>query len=272
MGENYFFGRVANLAILRLKEGAAPWQKRCFGEDYGTLPMNPVTGRRYRAGNLLHLMLQEYSDPRWLTYRQAQNLGGQVREGEKGTPILYWIFEEKAGGELVELELPRCFLSYVFNGEQIEGMPVWEQDKEIIQVERAERILAASGAEIIFDQIMPQYRQNQDVIHLPGREKFSDEAAYYSTALHELLHWTGHISRLDRKCGPFGSLDYAREELRAGIGSRLLSTALGIRMSMDRHDGYASGWIQLLKSDPREFFRAAADAEAMADYLLAFSE
>lgn len=268
------YDRAAELAVLRLREGAAPWQRRYFGEGYGPLPMNPATGKRYHVGNFLFLLLQEHDDPRWLTYRQARDAGAEVRRGERGMPVVYWIFEEEQGGELVELERPHSLVTYVFNAEQIEGMPAFVPDAEHIpDVERAEKLLAASGARIVsHGRASPYYRQDQDVILLPGKECFPDGKAYYATALHELLHWTGHSSRLNRKCGPFGSPDYASEELRAGIGSRLLAAELGIGMSVDRHDGYARIWVELLKKDSRELYRAAAEAEEMAAYVLGLAE
>ena len=86
------YTRVAEKLIEKLKEGAAPWQKPFDAGGYGTPPMNPTTGKRYRGGNMIHLMLQDHRDPRWMTYRQAQEAGAQVKEGEKGTPIIYWKF------------------------------------------------------------------------------------------------------------------------------------------------------------------------------------
>lgn len=277
--DNYY-AHVASLTVLRLKEWAAPWQKSWKGSYFGALPMNPITGRRYRAGNLIQLMLQEHADPRWLTYQQAQRVGAQVKKGEKGTPILYWTFEGvqavpgKDGQllqEKVELERPRCTVSYVFNAEQIEDLPAFVPDGERSRsdLERAKNILEASGARIVNRaQSSSYYREDEDTLHLPDKELFSDETSYYSTALHELLHWTGHKLRLDREFGPFGSLAYAREELRAGIGSRLLSAELGIGFSVDRHSGYVRSWIEVLEADPRELFRAAYDAEQMFDYVM----
>lgn len=151
------YTRVAEKLIEKLKEGAAPWQKPFNAGGDGTPPMNSTTGKRYRGGNMIHLMLQDHRDPRWMTYRQAQEAGGQIKEGEKGTPIIYWKFEEERGvrsesGNLmkVQLERPRSFLSYVFNGEQIEGLPpfVAEKPREC-DVVRAEKLLEASGATII---------------------------------------------------------------------------------------------------------------------------
>lgn len=132
--------QVAETLIEKLEQGTAPWQKPWDSGGYGSLPMNPTTGNRYRGGNALQLMMREYGDPRWMTYRQAQQAEAQVRKGERGTPIIYWKVEEersvrgedgkpvydKDGNSLketVQLERPRSFISYVFNAEQIDGLP-----------------------------------------------------------------------------------------------------------------------------------------------------
>ena len=274
------YTRVAEKLIEKLKEGAAPWQKPFDAGGYGTPPMNPTTGKRYRGGNMIHLMLQDHRDPRWMTYRQAQEAGAQVKEGEKGTPIIYWKFEEERGvrgesGNLmkVQLERPRSFISYVFNGEQIEGLPPFLAEKpRECDVVRAEKLLEASGATIINrSQASAFYKKDQDTIYLPKKEQFPSEAMYYSTALYELGHWTGHESRLNREFGPFGSMTYAKEELRAKISGMMLSVELGIGQSAGNHAAYVQGWIKALEDDPRELFRAAADAEKILNYVKSMS-
>lgn len=285
------YTRVAEQLIEKLKEGTAPWQLPWDAGGYGSRPMNPTTGKAYRGGNMLYLMMQDHGDPRWMTYRQAQSVGAQVRKGEKGTPIIYWKFEEERtvhGGdgkpvrdadgnavkEKVRLERPRSFVSYVFNAEQIEGLePLLTPGKPQgwADVARAEKLLEASGAKIVNrKQASAFYRPGEDAIYLPLKEQFSDEVGYYSTALHELGHWTGHGTRLNRESGPFGSISYAKEELRAEIGSMMLSAELGIGVSVDSHAAYVQSWIKALQDDPREIFRAAADAEKICDFIMDF--
>lgn len=235
--------QVAETLIEKLEQGTAPWQKPWDSGGYGSLPMNPTTGNRYRGGNALQLMMQGYGDPRWVTYRQAQQAEAQVRKGERGTPIIYWKVEEvravqgedgkpvydkdgKSLKETVQLERPRSFISYVFNAEQIDGLPPLVADRERVwaDVQRAEKILEASGVKLVHRaQGHAFYRPGEDTIYLPEKKQFSSEEGYYSTALHELSHWTGHESRLNRKSGPFGSIAYAKEELRAEIGSMMIS-------------------------------------------------
>lgn len=124
---NDYYARVADKIIEKLREGTAPWMKKPWDDGgYGGLPINPVTGKNYRGGNCLFLMAQDYGDPRWMTYKQAESIGVQVRKGEKGTPVIYWKFSEEKkekdenGQEVtktIQLERPLCRLSYAFNAE-----------------------------------------------------------------------------------------------------------------------------------------------------------
>jgi putative DNA primase/helicase len=290
-----FHVQVAELLIARMKEGTAPWQKPWkAGDPFLFMPMNPTTGKRYKGINAMYLMAQGRTDQRWLTYNQAQAIGAQVRKGESGTPIQYWKFSEEqikrdeAGkpikdekGEYVKvtvmLERPRVFFATVFNAEQIDGMPPLQlvaRDQTWTPLERAEQILKASGASIHHsEQDRAFYRPSTDKIHMPEKHLFPSADNYYATALHELGHWTGHESRLDRDlANPFGSEAYAREELRAEIASMILGNELGIGHDPDQHASYVKSWIKVLEEDPMEIFRAAADAEKIHEFVLAFEQ
>ncbi len=284
---------VAEKLIEQLKAGTAPWQRPWEpGGASAYLPMNPTTGKRYKGINAIHLMAQGRSDGRWMTYKQAAAVGAQVRKGEKGTPVQYWKFSEEqnkvdesgrpvlnAKGEpvkeTVQLERPRVFFATVFNAEQIDGLPpIQKKEQTWSAVERAEHILKASGASITHapgDRAF--YRPATDSIHLPDRGQFPSADNYYATALHELGHWTGHASRLDRDLAhPFGSEGYAKEELRAEIASMILGDELGIGHDPGQHAAYVGSWIKALQDEPLEVFRAAADAEKIHDYVLAFEQ
>ncbi|EPJ2694282.1 zincin-like metallopeptidase domain-containing protein [Vibrio cholerae] len=285
---------VAENLIEQLKAGTAPWQKPWEPGSQGFMPMNPTTGKRYKGVNAIHLMAQGRGDNRWMTYKQASAAGAQVRKGEKGTPVQYWKFSEeqnklddngkpvldgqgKPVKETVMLERPRVFFATVFNGEQIDGMPPLEQ-KEKTQtwdaVERAEHILKASGANIRHgEHDRAFYRPSTDSIHLPDKEQFPTADNYYATALHELGHWTGHSSRLDRDMAhPFGSEGYAKEELKAECFSLIMGDELGIGHDPEQHAAYVGSWIKALQDDPLEIFRATSDAEKMSNYVLAFEQ
>ncbi|PTN09676.1 zincin-like metallopeptidase domain-containing protein [Nitrosomonas aestuarii] len=282
---------VAENLIAQLKQGTAPWQKPWQpGDPLLSFPNNPTTKKRYRGINALYLMSQGYQDPRWLTYKQASNMGAQVRKGEKSTLIQYWKFTDerikkdehgkpvlnndgKPVKEQFKLERPRVFYATVFNAGQIDNLPDLIIDPPHWHpIERAEAILQASGAVIQHgehDQAF--YRSKTDSIHLPHQHQFETPDRYYATALHELGHWTGHASRLNRDLvHPFGSEGYAREELRAEIASMLLGAELGIGHDPGQHVAYVGAWIKALEEDPLEIFRAAADAEKIQEYVLGF--
>ncbi len=288
-----FHEQVAENLIEQLKKGVAPWQKPWKpGDLLATLPVNPTTGKRYRGINSLNLMSRAYTDPRWLTYKQAAALNAQVRKGEKSALVQYWKFTDERikkddnenpvlnseGNpikEQVRLERPRVFYAAVFNAQQMDNLPELDiKAPDWDPLERAERILQASHAVIRHGEAdRAFYRPSTDSIHLPHKHQFPTPDRYYATALHELGHWTGHESRLSRDLShPFGSEGYGREELRAEIASMLLSGELGIGHDPGQHVAYVSSWIKALQEDPTEIFRAAADAEKIQDYVLALSQ
>lgn len=285
---------VAARIVEQLEQGTAPWQKPWQPGEL-RLPYNPTTGKEYKGMNSMWLSMQGHSDPRWMTYNQASADGGQVKKGSKGTHIVYWKFSEerKATDEQgrpildpetgkqktinVQLERPRSFMAVVFNASQIDGLPPLEARPTMPEPERharAEAIMANSGANI---QHVPgdraYYRPSTDSITLPERNQFPTADAYYATALHEVGHWTGHPSRLDRDLShPFGSEGYAREELRAEIASLMLGERLDLGHDPGQHAAYVGSWIKALKEDPKEIFRAAADAERIAGYVMGFEQ
>ena len=287
---------VADRLIELLKQGTAPWQKPWEpGQPAAVFPMNPTTGQRYKGINAIFLMAQGHDDLRWMTYRQAEAVGAQVRKGERGTPIQYWKFDDEAPKvdaqgqpvrnaqgvqetERVRLERPRVFHATVFNATQIDGLPPMQRPNPAEQrwsaVERAETILAASGAAIRHDSgNRAFYRMASDSIHLPLPSQFPSADRYYATALHELGHWTGHALRLGRDLShPFGSEAYAKEELRAEIASMILGDTLGIGHDPGQHAAYVKSWITVLENDPLEIVRAASDAEKIQRFVLAFEQ
>lgn len=283
---------VADEFIKMLKDGTSPYQKPWSppsglfndGESY-----NAVTKMRYQGINQFHLQLKEsfkgYEDNRWLTYKQAQGLGAQVRKGEKGTQLERWIFREtrvkndKEGNPVlgedgkpekieVLLESPKVVRFTVFNAEQCDNVPepekLDEKAQEWTPVERAETILTNSKADIIHrPQNSAYYSPKKDRIVLPSKNQFDDERRYYATALHELGHWTGHESRIDRGVGknPYGSEGYAREELRAEIASYMVGKHIGVGHDPEQHGAYVNSWIEVLEKNPRELLLACRDAE-----------
>lgn len=288
---NEYVQEVAGRIIEQLKQGTAAWQKPWKPGEL-QLPYNAATGKEYRGMNTLWLHMQGYGDPRWMTYKQAEAAGAQVRKGSKGTRVIYWKFydelpmkdgegkpvldgEGKPMMTRVELERPRSFSAVVFNAEQVDGLPTLEVRAEGPEPERharAEAILANSGAKISHvEGNSAYYMPGNDSITLPMRQQFTSSDAFYATALHELGHWTGHASRLDRDLShPFGSEGYAREELRAEIASLMLGERLEIGHDPGQHAAYVGSWIKVLEDDPREIFRAASDAERIRSYVMGF--
>lgn len=290
-----FHEQVAESLIEQLKAGTAPWQKPWRGGE-AYLPSNAASGHRYRGINVLQLLAHAhargYADNRWMTYKQAQALGAQVRKGERGVTVEFWQFYEnqqkfdeqgrpvldaqgKPVMERAKLERPRAFFSRVFNVAQIDGLELPPPPKHTWNPsERASAILTASGANIEHspgDRAF--YRPSTDTITMPLPTQFPTADGYYATALHELGHWTGHESRLDRDLAhPSGSEGYAREELRAEIASMILGSELGIGHDPGQHAAYVQSWIKVLENDPKEVFRAAADAEKIHRYVLALEQ
>jgi putative DNA primase/helicase len=291
--QNDYYKAIAEKLIEQLKEGTAPWQKPWKTRGIPSMPHNPVSGARYRGGNTVVLMAESidkgYDDSRWVTYEQAKSIGAQVRRGEKGTILRFYKFTEevpvkddqgrpvldsdgKPIKESVKLRSPKVMSFVVFNATQIDNMPplpVIEPRKDWEVNHRAESILIASGADIRHQGNKAYYNKFSDDITLPPREHFIDDSGYYATALHELGHWSGHSSRLDRDLAhPFGSVGYAKEELRAEIFSMMLGQEIGIGHDPGQHAAYVASWIKVLEEDHREIFRAAADAEKMLGFVL----
>jgi putative DNA primase/helicase len=289
-----FAEEVAERLIAALEKGTAPWQKPWkAGEPNGLLPYNPTTNKRYRGINSLMLMSAGFTDTRWMTFKQALDAGASLRKGSKGTRIQYWSFTKsttrkgedgktikdgdgKSVTDTHKLSRPLVSHATVFNAEQIDGLPELASKPAPLegwaQLERAEKIVAASGAKIAHDQEdRAFYTVVADKIHMPTRACFPTSADYYATLLHEIGHWSGHKSRLDRDLtGSFGSESYAKEELRAEIASMILGDELGIGHNPDQHASYVASWIKTLRQDPLEIFRAAKDAEKIHDFILGF--
>jgi len=288
-----FHEEFAEKIIEDLKRGVAPWQKPWQPGEV-LPPMNPVSGTVYSGINRVMLSRYGFDDPRWMTLRQANTLDCRVRKGEKSQTIVYWQFskEEPAKDddgkpvlddegnqvmEKVELTRPIVRFSSVFHVGQLAGeippldksslVPSWNPN------EKAETILQNSGAVIKHNQRNRAfYSLSTDEICLPPKDHFLTQDAYYATALHELGHWTGHVSRLAREFGPFGSEVYAREELRAEIASWMLGQDLGIGHDPGQHLAYVGSWIKALEKDPFEIVRACRDAERIKHYVIAMEQ
>lgn len=283
-----FHEEFAEKIIKMLEEGTAPWQKP-WTPAQNMAPRNPLSGTVYRGVNRLHLAMQGYADPRWMTLKQANDAGYRIKQGSRSTPVVYYQFTREQDKmdengqpvlgddgtpvrETVELARPILRMARVFNAAQVENFPpIPEQEKAFAwnPQEKAEAVLANSGAIIRHDQRdRAFYRPSSDEIHLPPKTRFAQADQYYATALHELGHWTGHPDRLNREFGPFGSSTYAKEELRAEISSWMVGQDIGVGHDPGQHAAYVKSWIAALKDDPLEIMRACRDAERIHDFVL----
>lgn len=280
---------VTDQVIEQMDRGCVPWVQP-WGRDTVTapcaLPQNASTGRTYSGINILLLwsaaIETRRTTPYWLTFRQALGLGGHVRKGERGTTVCYAdSFIPKAEAKKAQLtgDDPQRvgFLKRytVFNADQCDGLDArfFEgvtplPDGEIIP--RAERLIKATGADFRVGGDRAFFVPSEDFIQVPPQPAFHDPINYYRTCFHELGHWTGHESRLDRKLTTSkGSKDYAREELVAEMTSAFVCAAQQIHPTV-RHADYLGAWLDLLKEDTRAIIRAASLASKAADFILAF--
>jgi antirestriction protein ArdC len=272
------YTEVTNRIISALEAGTPPW---ICPWRYGTaLPSNLATGKPYRGINVLMLSIEadtrNYSDSRWVTLRQANELGAKVRKGEHGTSIVF--FKMKEVGDEVETDAePRRVVpllrSYtVFNASQLEFLPekfelrpsptVWQPLGE------AEQLLYETGAVIRHGGNRAFYSPSEDIIQLPPETWFDEPDSYYAVALHELVHWTGHPRRLCRVLGRRHGIEpYAMEELVAEMGAAFLCAHVGIPARLE-HASYIDSWLDALRRDKRLIFTAASAAQKAADFVL----
>ncbi|UAY97880.1 ArdC family protein [Dickeya dadantii] len=268
---------VTDSIITALEAGVKPWTcpwQRVPGMS--GLPSNFATGIAYSGMNIMLLWCsaseQGFGDSRWMTYKQAQAVGGQVRKGEHGTTAIFYTTLEKENedGEIDHIPMLKIFT--VFNVEQIDGLPlttdVVNPAETFEPLPQAENLFRHSGARIIEKGQNAFFKPLTDEIWLPKRHLFSDAANFYATGLHELVHWSGAKTRLNREMkGKFGSEGYAFEELIAELGSAFLMADLGI-VGEVQHESYIASWLKALKNDKRYIFKAASAASKAHRYLM----
>ena len=271
VGKSFDIHQQITDQILEVMETAKTTGRRLWYSQ-PSLPLNLTTGKPYSGINILTLwaagLSSNYTSPYWLTYRQAEALGGQVRKGETSTLCVFFKpWESQKENENGETETVKGAIAKgfrVFNLDQIDGIqaPAQEERPPFAAIEDAERILSASPARITIGGTQAFYRPSTDTIHLPAREAFINTEAFYNVALHEMTHSTGHKTRLARDfCGRFGSESYAFEELIAELGSAFLNADLGILgATLPDHADYLSHWVAILKGDKKAILTAAAAA------------
>lgn len=266
------YDKVTSAIVAELEKGAAPWVKPWRADS--SADCNLVSKKPYRGINRLLLgassMAHGFTRPEWATYKQFTDAGFQVRKGEKATHIVFFKpIEGKKNDETGENEDGYCVIRgyAVFNATQTD-MPESNPSPvaDFNPIPACEQFITGTGAAISHGGDMAFFSPPHDRIQLPNKSAFDNQASYYATAFHELTHWTGHKSRLDRQLGRFGNPEYAFEELVAEIGAAFVCNDLHINGEL-RHAGYIGHWLKACREDNKAIFKAAALAQKATDYL-----
>lgn len=291
--------QLSDKLIAEIKEGNSLFQKpvKENGMPAFVTPINPNTGKGYSAMNALILGMQRRDDPRWMSAEAARYAGNWVKKDQKGTLIEFpktkdiQALRTAEGGKIkddagvtqtktVTFDKPQAAKPFLFNGEQLRDMPPLEdflakqaEAQPLSPIERAEKMIADSKATIIHGGQEAYYDQKRDVIFLPEKETFENETKYYQAAVHQLAHWSGHESRLNRPMdGKLGSLEYAHEEMRAAIAGILIGGELKIGHNFGQQASYMNNFVKILKDQPFEIAKASRDAGRITGLLLGVSK
>jgi antirestriction protein ArdC len=276
---------ITERILEKLEQGTVPWHKPWAA---GGCPQNLVSGKEYRGVNVWLLGSQDFSSPYWLTFKQAKQLGGSVRKGERGTPCILWKWinrsdENTETGETETKQIPLIRYYNVFNAEQCDGISharleaQQDEPEPFNPIESAERIVASYPKPPSISEDgrgAAYYRPSTDSIHMPEQETFDSEAHYYATLFHEMTHSTGHESRLARTGVTnrirYGSHEYSQEELVAEMGAAFLAAEAGIDSEalVDNSASYVASWMERLRSDPKLVVLAGAQAQRAVDHIL----
>jgi antirestriction protein ArdC len=286
---------ITDRIVKLLEAGTVPWHKPWANRQTGAdaFPRNAITKRHYRGINVFILASQSYPSPYWLTYKEALALGGHVKAGEHGSPIVFWKWLsreiEKPDGSIDEKQFPMLRYYTVFNAEQTVGcrLPVDASPSDapaFNPIEACEAVYAnmpsrprlEHGATMAItrgQRFEAYYSAGSDTVVMPRREAFESPEFYYSVLFHELTHSTGASHRLNRttlnQAMKFGDTNYSKEELVAEMGSAFLAGHTGIeQVTLTNHAAYLASWIRTLKGDPKLVIVAAAAAQKATDYIL----
>jgi antirestriction protein ArdC len=277
------YTRVTNAIITAIETGAGnyrmPWVVR---QDKGFSPISIATVKPYRGINTVVLWSQAqtkgYASALWGTYQQWQALGGQVRKGEHGSPVVYWgTYDAKETADDDERNGRHLFCKgyTAFNLDQVDGVKLPKRLEPNLsrneRIERAEAFFAGVGVEVRDGGNRAFYRPDVPAaVWMPGFNQFPEASQYYSVLAHETTHWTSHASRCDRELGKrFGDAAYAMEELIAELGSAYTVAGLELELTPRAdHAAYIESWLRVLKSDKRAIFTAASKAQQAADFLI----
>jgi len=280
------YTRITNGIVEQLERGVRPWFKPWHTEYTAGRIIRPLrfNGEKYSGINILTLWmsaeLQGFVSPFWMTFKQALELGGHVKKGEHGSPVVYASTfkkrEEGDDGQETEEDIPFLKEYTVFCADQCEGLPshfyatVTQPAETLPRIERADVFFANTKADIRVGGDRAFYAMENDYIRMPPFETFRDAESHAATLAHELTHWTRHPSRLAREFGRkrWGDEGYAIEELVAELGSAFLCADLEITPEVrEDHASYIDSWLKVLKDDKRAVFTAASHASKAVDFL-----
>lgn len=273
------YSAVTERIIEHLKRGVVPWQKPWT--DAG-LPQNLISRKPYSGINLWLLAAADYERNLFLTFRQAEELGAKIRKGEKAHKVVFWKWIEADRKESPEAHEPKKipFLRHywVFNVSQCSGIPermIPNIERQDYPIATCEKIIAEmpNAPDIVHHQPTAFYDPNLDYVNMPRVGSFTSREKYYAVLFHELVHSTGHESRLNRDGvsgnHKFGSKDYSLEELIAEMGASYLNSLSGISTDgFEQSAAYIDNWLQVLEHDHRFVVLAGAKAQRAVDYIL----
>lgn len=279
--------QITDQIVAQIQNGTPPWRK---GWSSPELHKNGLTHASYRGVNQVILAMTPYTDSRWFTWKQAETLGVKVKKASKGHRIVKMVEVDRnraasvQDGEVLAEDKGKALVlkAYVvFNAEQIEGLPdlprpTTNKVEPVAAVDAVIEGMKGTGLTIHYGGGQPAYAPLSDTVRMPMPDRFFSTQEMAATVLHEICHASGHTSRLNRLnlYARFGSEEYSREELRAELSSAFLGAQLGVPMAasmMESHASYMASWLTVLKRDKNEIFRAAAEAQKIADYLTQWS-
>lgn len=273
---------ITQRIIEKLEFGTVPWHRPWSGAD---MPKNLITKKEYRGINVFILSAMGYASPYWVSFKQAKELGGAVRKGEKGCPVVFWKWIEAetvlADGQKVKDSHPMLRYYTVFNVQQIEGIdekkiPALDRKyNERERIETCERVVEnmPKRPNIIFDFAGAFFRPATDTVNMPKIETFDSSEEYYSTLFHELTHSTGHETRLNRRGSDaprhFGDKEYSKEELIAEMGAAFLCGHCQIEnKTIDNSAAYIANWLRKFRDDAKMVIMAGGAAQKAVDFIL----
>ena len=269
------YQEVTDRIVAALEAGTVPWLRPWRDGNAGSAlePFNAATGRHYNGINLLVLGTLPYAELGYLTFKQAQALGGSVRKGEKGIGVVYWQFAKREDEKTGKISVvPWAKMYTVFNVAQCDGLDRAKLKMPVPPVagDTSVNVLAATaGATVKHGGDKAFYTTAGDYIAMPSAEAFRSQEGYQATLAHELVHWTGHEKRCARQFGKrFGDEAYAAEELVAEIGSAFICARLGVPLDGLQHPSYLASWLKVLKNDKRAIFTAASAAKKATGFLM----